>query len=288
MTTTYLLGAETILRDGDLDALMPFYGGLFDRLPREARHTGGIGRILVYQSRVDADSHRHRFAIEVDSLDDQPSDLTAWTLDDRTEWLWHDTLRDGRVVGEFRDDGAEWCLSGLTYLGLAGQPSAGDGVEIADYDPGWPERYAALAAELRACLPAGVLLGLEHYGSTAVPGLPAKPVIDVLVEVPDFDIAKRALIPRLAGEACEAWWYDDHLVFIGRAGLGGVRTHHLHVAPRGHRVWQGLAFRDRLRADVALANEYAQLKRGLAAAHGNDRERYTAAKGEFVRRWTVG
>jgi len=284
--TLHLVGDERILRDGDMDALMPFYGGLFARLPREARHTGGVGRLMVYQSRVDARSHRHRFAIEVALLDDQPADLTVWTLDDQTDWLWRDTLRDGRVVGEYRDEDGIWWLSGQAYLPPAGQPSAGDGVEIADYDPAWPARYDALAADLRATLPAEVLLGLEHYGSTAVPGLPAKPVIDVLVEVPDFPTAKRVLIPRLAGEAREVWWYDDHLVFIGREGLGGVRTHHLHVAPRGHRVWQGLAFRDRLRADAALAAEYERLKRGLAAAHGDDRERYTAAKGEFVRAHT--
>lgn len=283
-----LLGAEALLPDLDLDALMPFYGGLFERLPRDARHAGEVGRILVYQCRAGAGAHHHRFAIEVASPDDQPADLTAWTLDDTTDWLWRDTLADGRLVGEYRDAAGTWWLSGMSYLPLAGQPSASDGVEIAEADPAWPARYAALAAELRATLPADVLLDLAHYGSTAVPGLPAKPVIDVLVEVPDFAAAKRVLIPHLAGEACEVWWYDDHLVFIGRAGLGGVRTHHLHVAPRGHRVWQGLVFRDRLRADASLAAEYAVLKRELAAAHGQDRERYTVAKGAFVRRWTVG
>lgn len=284
----YLLGAEALLPDGDLDALMPFYGGLFERLPRDARHAGDVGRILVYQCRADNSAHRHRFAVEVGSLDGQPADLTSWTLDDATDWLWRDALADGRPVGEYRDAAGTWWLSGMAYLGLTGQPSAGDGVAIADYDPAWPDQYAALAADLRAKLPAELLLGLEHYGSTAVPGLPAKPVIDVLLDVPDFAAAKRSFIPRLAGESCEVWWYDDHLVFIGRAGLGGVRTYHLHVAPRGHRLWQGLIFRDRLRADAALAAEYAQLKRGLATAHGDDRERYTAAKGEFVRRWTMG
>jgi GrpB-like predicted nucleotidyltransferase (UPF0157 family) len=73
------------------------------------------------------------------------------------------------------------------------------------------------------------------------------------------------------------------MVFIKRDALMGKRTHHVHIAPRGHPVWKGLIFRDYLRAQPQVAARYAGLKRGLAARYREDRERYTNAKSTFVK-----
>jgi GrpB-like predicted nucleotidyltransferase (UPF0157 family) len=113
--------------------------------------------------------------------------------------------------------------------------------------------------------------------------MPAKPVIDVLVEVPSYDDARRVLIPALNDESWEYWWYTDHMIFIKRDMVTGKRTHHIHIAPPGHRLWEGLAFRDYLIAHPETAGEYAALKQELAALFRTEREKYTDAKTAFIR-----
>jgi GrpB-like predicted nucleotidyltransferase (UPF0157 family) len=103
------------------------------------------------------------------------------------------------------------------------------------------------------------------------------------MEVPSFDKARRILIPLFNKPECEYWWYDGHMLFIVRNESTGVRTHHIHAAPKGHRVWEGLAFRDYLRTHPEDARRYATLKRKLAGSYGNDREAYTGMKADFVR-----
>jgi len=156
-------------------------------------------------------------------------------------------------------------------------------VVIADPDPAWPAAYAAEAARVHAAA-GGALTALEHIGSTAVPGLAAKPNIDMLAAIPDEHVipalAERLAPldyehrPRIAGDVDVAYF---------RRIVGGARTHHLHVVlaadfPTDPR----LRFRDILRARPDLAAAYAVLKRDLAARLGHDRNAYTDAKTEFV------
>ncbi|OGN87617.1 MAG: hypothetical protein A2158_07455 [Chloroflexi bacterium RBG_13_46_14] len=157
---------------------------------------------------------------------------------------------------------------------------------LVDYDPAWPDRFDEMAAWLRNTISPEIALRIEHYGSTAISGLPAKPIIDILMEVPSFYEARRNLIPLFNKPECEYWWYDEHMVFIIRDKSMGVRTHHIHVAPKDHRVWEGLAFRDYLRTHPGEAQRYAALKHELAELHGNDREAYTDLKTDFVREIT--
>jgi GrpB-like predicted nucleotidyltransferase (UPF0157 family) len=153
---------------------------------------------------------------------------------------------------------------------------------LAAYQPGWAEAFAHEAARIRAALGPAVL-AVEHYGSTSIPGLPAKPIIDLLIGVRDLAVAK-ANAPKMF-----ALGYDDRTrnVVPGHyiMGLGVARTHHAHfVAYEGDQWWPPLIFRDRLRADPALRDEYAALKRQLAAEFPNDRAAYTTAKSAFVAR----
>ena len=157
-------------------------------------------------------------------------------------------------------------------------------VELVDYDPGWPPRFAQERALLEQALGPWLAGPIEHIGSTAIPGMPAKPVIDIMAPVAGLDAARPAI------GAAEAIGYVH---FPYRAEVmhwlckpsAAHRTHHLHLIPYGSRLWQErLAFRDCLRSDGALAAEYRALKAALAQRHRTDREAYTDAKGPFVAR----
>lgn len=161
-----------------------------------------------------------------------------------------------------------------------------DEVRIADYDPRWPAMYEAEAARLRAALPPGLVLAVEHFGSTAIPGMAAKPVIDILVAVPSIEAARTLAVGPMEALGY-AFWADnphrDRLFFVkGLPPAAPHRTHHVHMAEPDGEMWQRLPFRDYLRAHPDEAANYAALKRALAARHGADREAYTAAKTAFV------
>jgi GrpB-like predicted nucleotidyltransferase (UPF0157 family) len=163
-------------------------------------------------------------------------------------------------------------------------------IEIVDYDPRWPQRFALESARIRQIL-TEPLLEIEHHGSTAVPGLAAKPVIDMLVAVDSIARVARyaAVLIEYGYEAVDARYrelWPERIVLIRREH--GMRTCHVHLMLRGHQVWKRLlAFRDYLRTHPDVAAEYAALKRSLAGAHNDDRHAYMSAKGEFIERVTT-
>lgn len=168
-----------------------------------------------------------------------------------------------------------------------GRPGSSDEIHIAEYDDTYPQQFDEMSQWLRASLGTDLALRIEHYGSTAVPGLPAKPIVDILVEVPSFEAAKRRVLPILSGETWEGWTYHQHLVFFQRRQLMGPRKFHVHFAPRGHRIWEGLAFRDYLRSHPAEAARYVELKRQLARTYRHDREQYTQSKTDLIQEMTA-
>ena len=158
-------------------------------------------------------------------------------------------------------------------------------VVITSYDPGWPARYEREAALARRAL-GDELLGIEHVGSTAVPGLAAKDIIDILAGVRDRDAAGRCLEPLARegfSDATDVTEYEpDWFYCVGK----GERPHdtHLHLCVHDGRFWERhLLFRDHLRAHPDLANEYADLKHRLAARHRDQRMAYCDAKTGFIR-----
>jgi GrpB-like predicted nucleotidyltransferase (UPF0157 family) len=165
-----------------------------------------------------------------------------------------------------------------------------DEIEIVNYDPRWPQRFALESARIRQML-TEPLLEIEHHGSTAVPGLAAKPVVDMLVAVDSMARAARyaAVLIEYGYEAVEARYrelWPERIVLVRREH--GVRIAHVHLMLRAHPVWQRLlAFRDYLRRHPDVAAEYAALKRSLAGDHGGDRHAYMSAKGEFIERVTA-
>jgi GrpB-like predicted nucleotidyltransferase (UPF0157 family) len=161
--------------------------------------------------------------------------------------------------------------------------------ELHPHDPALPARAAAERERLLTLLAPWLADGVEHVGSTAVPGLAAKPVIDLMASVRDPGIVVERAGPPLAADG---WCYVPPEIdsggswrrfFVKPDPSGQHRYAHLHVIAAGHPRWaEQIAFRDALRRDAALAARYAALKRRLAAAHPDDREAYTAAKGAFV------
>ena len=129
--------------------------------------------------------------------------------------------------------------------------------------------------------------GIHHIGSTAVPGLAAKPIIDIMVGVADVDSALPCLtLLRELGYYYAP--YRPELMHWFCKPDPAHRTHHLHlVAADSEQFRDKLAFRDYLRSHPETAAAYADLKRGLAVTHRADREAYTAAKTDFVTRVTA-
>lgn len=155
-------------------------------------------------------------------------------------------------------------------------------VRIAVYDPSWPLKFEAERADLQECIGPWAVGGIHHVGSTSVPGLPAKPVIDILVGVETLE-RSRLCIEKVASLGYLYWPYlSDVMHWFCKPHLAR-RTHHLHLVPVGSRRYlDELAFRDALRGDAALAGRYAALKRDLAARFRDDREAYTQQKAPFV------
>ncbi|MBV8236313.1 MAG: 16S rRNA processing protein RimM [Acidimicrobiia bacterium] len=264
-----------------------------------------------------ASPHQHRWIVGFDGIHDRNraealrgTVLRAEPLDDEEDTLWVHELVGARVydvnglfygsVMEVEANPASDLLvlaQGLVPLTFVvdrsprrvvidppeGLIEPRPPIEIVDYDPSWPGRFEAEAARLRDAL-GDVALRIEHVGSTSVPGLAAKPVIDIQVSVPSFDPEDRYARPlvQLGYEQFPDPATPEHRIFTLPKG-GGPRQVNLHVCEAGSE-WERRhpAFRDRLRADAAARDQYAALKRELALAYGNDVESYADAKGDFI------
>jgi GrpB-like predicted nucleotidyltransferase (UPF0157 family) len=163
---------------------------------------------------------------------------------------------------------------------MADQPIA-----LVDHDPSWHDRFLAQRDVLARLLRPWLAGAPEHIGSTAVPGLRAKPIVDILAPVRSFTEAEQAV----AVLEQDGWlfWPDDpnrsyRLWFL--RPTPAARTHHLQVMQHDHdELRKTLVFRDALRNDAALRQEYVRLKERLAERYHLDRNAYTDAKSEFVR-----
>ncbi len=155
-------------------------------------------------------------------------------------------------------------------------------IRLAPPDPAWPARFELEQAALEEAIGGWVPGGIHHVGSTAVPGLEAKPIIDILAGVRDLETARACFEPLAGLGYLYAPYLPEEMHWFCKPDPAR-RTHHLHLVPAGsQRFRDELTFRDRLRTDTRIASSYAALKRELAARHRNERERYTEAKGAFV------
>ncbi len=160
-----------------------------------------------------------------------------------------------------------------------------DEVIIVDYNPAWPMRYEEEKARILAVI-GDYLEDIQHVGSTSIPGLAAKPAIDILTVVRDISLVECCIQPlavieyQYQGErGIPGRHFFRKPVDISKTG----RTHHLHMVERGHRQ-QSLQplFRDYMRRHPEAVQQYEALKRELAVKYSMDRGAYTEAKGPFI------
>lgn len=168
-------------------------------------------------------------------------------------------------------------------------------VSVEPYNPQWPLLFQQERQHLLACLPQRLIQRVEHFGSTAIPGLAAKPIIDILVGVTSLDTAKTQIVPVLEAQGYEYFWrptYGDdvppwYVWFIKRDARTGRRTCHIHmVESHMGEHWDRLLFRDYLIEHADVAAQYQALKVDLAARYAHDRIRYAEEKSAFIRRIT--
>ena len=158
-------------------------------------------------------------------------------------------------------------------------------VEVVDHDPAWAGRFTEQRTVVEELLKRWLSGPVEHIGSTAVPDLRAKPVIDMLAPVRSLAEARGAALPVLADAGWVFWPQDPcgHYRLWLLRPRPEARTHHLQVmAGEDPHVRALLAFRDALRGDAGLRREYASLKEQLSEQHRESRNAYTNAKAAFV------
>lgn len=158
----------------------------------------------------------------------------------------------------------------------------GGSLELVPYHDEWPCLFEREKRRLQEVVGQHVL-EVQHIGSTAIPGMIAKPILDIGVAVADFEEA------RVCAEPIEALGYT----YRGEHGIpqrhyfvkGDPRTHHIHMVEIHHPGWESSRlFRDYLIEHPEAAEEYASLKRRLAEVHANDRHAYGEGKGPFIER----
>lgn len=161
-----------------------------------------------------------------------------------------------------------------------------DEVNIVEYDPRWATLFAEEAERIWQALGNDLVGEIEHIGSTAVPGMAAKPVIDIMVGVGSLVDAKSAI---LALESLGyVYWHEDprpgRMFFVkGMRPYGKQRTHHIHIVEIDSEFWGRKLFCDYLRKHPEEARRYETLKRDLAASFRSDREAYTNGKNDYIR-----
>lgn len=169
-----------------------------------------------------------------------------------------------------------------------------DDIILVDYDPRWPTLFQEEDKLLRSILDNDLVIRIEHFGSTAIPGLSAKPIIDLLILTPSLDEAKRRAVGPLEAHGY-SYWRDNpdphHMFLVKGLPPNGPRTHHIHMVEadspdyrcEGFAFAERLLFRDYLRTHPEELQRYAAVKKELARKHPTDREAYTDSKGEYVR-----
>lgn len=158
-------------------------------------------------------------------------------------------------------------------------------VSIVEYCPQWREMFEEEKRLLQAVL-AEVSAKVEHIGSTAVNGLAAKPIIDIMIGLPNFSVAD-SLVSRIENLGYEYFnKYEDEMPYrrFFAKNSNGIRTHQIHMIETGSEFWERhLLFRDYLRQNPEMTNDYAALKKQLAEREWADVNEYADAKTKFIK-----
>ncbi|MGB6295332.1 MAG: GrpB family protein [Rivularia sp. (in: cyanobacteria)] len=150
-----------------------------------------------------------------------------------------------------------------------------DEIEIVEHNPNWANMFVQEAESICQALEKNLIVEIQHIGSTAVPGLAAKPVIDIMLGLRDLSDGKNIIKPL--EDLGYVYWADnpnpEKMFFVkGMPPYGKKRTHHVHVVEIDGEFWQRRLFRDYLKIHPQEARRYEKLKRDLAARFRDDRE----------------
>jgi GrpB-like predicted nucleotidyltransferase (UPF0157 family) len=167
-------------------------------------------------------------------------------------------------------------------------------IEIMHYDNNWPKLFRLEKNKIKKVLGNFIALRIEHFGSTAIKGLSAKPVIDILVEIPKLtDELKSNIIERMEPIGYNFIWRTDDAIpymnFVKGYAENGYsgQLYHVHMGDKYHPLWNRLLFKEYLIKHENVAKEYVTLKKQLARKFKYNREKYTQGKSEFVKRITA-
>jgi len=162
-------------------------------------------------------------------------------------------------------------------------------VQVVAYDLAWQMLFEQERMHLLDCMPSDLIVRIEHFGSTAVVGLAAKPIVDMVIEVSNVDQARTVVPHILEPQGYDCFWRptmgDDTppwYTWCIKRNATGQRTYHLHFGEVGFKTKE-LQFRDILRTRPDVASSYAELKLRLANEYNADRVAYTKAKGDFIK-----
>ena len=156
-------------------------------------------------------------------------------------------------------------------------------IQVTPYNPNWPHLYRQEARQIVKALPGQIIL-IHHIGSTAIPGIKAKPIIDCLLEMSQIEAidAYNTVMIALGYEPRGENGIPGRRYFV--KGTANIHSHHLHAFQLGYQqIARHLDFRDYLRAHPDQAQVYSQLKETLARKYRQDSVAYTEGKNEFIR-----
>lgn len=171
----------------------------------------------------------------------------------------------------------------VTHYGQQWSNATDDAIEIVEPDSSWPDQFVTESRAIEEVLHPPKPR-IEHFGSTAIPKLPAKPIIDIFIIIEDVSVWPQ-LVDPLSSLGYIYWAENprtDRMFFVkGMPPFGRHRSHHVHVRTPADTKAE-LDFRDWLRGHPTDAARYAKAKRELGERFKSDREAYTQAKGEFI------
>jgi GrpB-like predicted nucleotidyltransferase (UPF0157 family) len=162
-------------------------------------------------------------------------------------------------------------------------------IELVPYNQEWKDLFEIEKKFLLNKLPAQIISRIEHFGSTSIPGIAAKPIIDILIEVTSLEETQKIIVPILQNEGYDYFWRpinndnnSPHYAWFIKRNNKGKRTHHIHMVEADSILWKDLLFRDFLIEFPIEAKRYEELKLTLAKNFKNDRVGYTDGKTVFV------
>ena len=180
-----------------------------------------------------------------------------------------------------------WAMTVEDYIKNDSEVLKKDHVDIVPYNSEWPSMANAEISKLQAVLPLNKIIDIQHVGSTAIPEISAKPIIDIQIAVSSLEEMKVIAIPELQKLGYEYWFENPDpkkMFFVkGMPPFGNKRTHHVHIFEYDSDHWRNkIIFRDYLLSHAEAVKEYEALKNKLAKKHFHDREKYTDEKLDFV------